>query len=131
MVRGKIQLIPIKTAEVTFGFSRWLGITALVLLPAFSYPGSSVFIPGPVFPVAASPVQKPIRGFTRLKTYKKNTAPLQRTSHLLRVSDRQRLQTWRREGSRVEASVNATDTPMAVGSLQKPFVVRAWATAEA
>jgi len=39
------------------------------------------------------------------------------------------LQTWRLERGRLEASAGATDAPLAVGSLQKPFVARAWAQA--
>ncbi|MDP2875624.1 MAG: hypothetical protein Q8O00_05515, partial [Holophaga sp.] len=38
-----------------------------------------------------------------------------------------RLKTWHWDGSNLESSPNATDAPLAVGSLQKPFVVRAWA----
>jgi hypothetical protein len=37
------------------------------------------------------------------------------------------LQTWCLDHGRLEASAGATDAPLAVGSLQKPFVVRAWA----
>jgi hypothetical protein len=39
------------------------------------------------------------------------------------------LQTWLLERGRLEASPGATDGPLAVGSLQKPFVARAWAQA--
>lgn len=39
------------------------------------------------------------------------------------------LQTWRQERGRLETSAGATDAPLAVGSLQKPFVARAWAQA--
>jgi hypothetical protein len=37
------------------------------------------------------------------------------------------LQTWCLDHGRLEASAGATDAPLAVGSLQKPFVARAWA----
>ena len=36
---------------------------------------------------------------------------------------------WRLSGGRIEASVGAPARPLAVGSLQKPFLVRAWAEA--
>ncbi len=36
---------------------------------------------------------------------------------------------WRLSGGRIEASVGAPAGPLAVGSLQKPFLVRAWAEA--
>jgi hypothetical protein len=36
-------------------------------------------------------------------------------------------QTWRLEGTRFEAFAGAGDAPMPVGSLQKPFVAKAWA----
>lgn len=42
------------------------------------------------------------------------------------VPDRQ-FQTWKLQGGRIESSPGATDAPMAVGSLQKPFVAKAWA----
>ncbi|BDU74201.1 hypothetical protein [Mesoterricola silvestris] len=41
------------------------------------------------------------------------------------------LATWRLEGSRVEAEPPSGDAPLPVGSLQKPFVVRAWARSHA
>jgi len=40
-----------------------------------------------------------------------------------------RLATWRLEGARLEADPPAGYAPLAVGSLQKPFVARAWAQA--
>lgn len=39
------------------------------------------------------------------------------------------LHTWRMDQGRLEISEGASDGPLAVGSLQKPFVVRAWAQA--
>lgn len=36
---------------------------------------------------------------------------------------------WRLEDGRIEASAGATDAPLLAGSLQKPFVVKAWAAA--
>ncbi|HJV89187.1 MAG TPA: hypothetical protein VJ623_02690 [Holophagaceae bacterium] len=39
------------------------------------------------------------------------------------------LHTWRLDHGRLEASEGASDLPLAVGSLQKPFVARAWAQA--
>ena len=39
------------------------------------------------------------------------------------------LQTWRREASGFEADPGCGDAPVAVGSLQKPFVAKAWALA--
>lgn len=39
------------------------------------------------------------------------------------------LHTWRLDKGRLEMSAGASDGPLAVGSLQKPFVVRAWAQA--
>ena len=41
----------------------------------------------------------------------------------------QRLQTWCLEHARFQPGPGATDAPMAVGSLQKPFVAQAWAVA--
>ena len=39
------------------------------------------------------------------------------------------LQTWCLDHGRLEMSAGASDVPLAVGSLQKPFVARAWAQA--
>lgn len=39
------------------------------------------------------------------------------------------LHTWRMQQGRFELSEGVSDAPLAVGSLQKPFVVRAWAQA--
>ena len=39
------------------------------------------------------------------------------------------LHTWRLEQDRLVISEGASDLPLAVGSLQKPFVARAWAQA--
>ncbi len=39
------------------------------------------------------------------------------------------LHTWRMDHGRLEISEGASDAPLAVGSLQKPFVARAWAQA--
>ncbi len=39
------------------------------------------------------------------------------------------LHTWRMDHGRLECSEGASDAPLAVGSLQKPFVARAWAQA--
>ena len=39
------------------------------------------------------------------------------------------LHTWRLDQGRLESSEGATDAPLAVGSLQKPFVAQAWAQA--
>ncbi|HJW31729.1 MAG TPA: hypothetical protein VJ505_00050 [Holophagaceae bacterium] len=39
------------------------------------------------------------------------------------------LHTWRLEHGRLECSEGVSDAPLAVGSLQKPFVARAWAQA--
>ena len=45
------------------------------------------------------------------------------------AQDSPHLQIWRLEAGRLEPRPNATEAPLAVGSLQKPFVAQAWAEA--